>query len=121
MVLSMVEPIIIVIVVALLTVSVAFGAFFFKKGSAKFSFNVYEQLTNFNLMLGVFFYLLPMPVYFWALKNADLFIVFPINALTYVWVIMLSVKFLGERMNKYKWLGITSIVLGVTMISYSVV
>lgn len=72
-------------------------------------------------MLGVFFYVLPMPLYFWALKNADLAIVFPINSLTFVWVIMLSIKFLGEQMNKYKWLGITSIGLGVAMISYSVV
>jgi len=117
----MVETIIIIGLVALFTVSVAFGAYFFKRGSEKFSFNPFEQLTNYNLMLGVFFYTLPMPVYLWALKNVDLAIVFPINALTFVWVSLLSVKFLGERMNKYKWLGIAGIVIGVAMISYSAV
>lgn len=117
----MAEAIFVVAVVALLTVSVAFGALFFKLGSAGFSFNVYRQLRNYNLILGVLFYMLPMPVYLWALKNADLAVVFPVNALTYVWVSFLSVRFLRERMNKYKWIGIASVIFGVALISYSVV
>ncbi|MBI2664008.1 EamA family transporter [Candidatus Woesearchaeota archaeon] len=115
----MVNALFVVGVVALLTVLVAFGALFFKLGSAKFSLNVFQQLRNYKLMLGVFFYMLPMPFYLWALKNADLAIVFPINALTYVWVALLSQKFLGERMNRFKWLGIAAIVIGVAAIGYS--
>ena len=117
----MVETIVVVGIVAVLTVSVAFGALFFKLGSVKFSFSVAEQLRNYKLMLGVFFYLLPMPFYLWALKNADLAVVFPTNALTFVWVSLLSVRFLGERMNKYKCLGIAAIVFGVAMMGYSAV
>ena len=117
----MAEQILVVAVVAVLTFFIAFGAVFFKLGSAMFSLNVYRQLRNYKLMLGVLFYMLPMPVYLWALKNADLAVVFPINALTYVWVSFLSVRLLGERMSIYKWLGVVCVIFGVALISYSVV
>ena len=121
MVQNMAETIIVIGIIAILTVLVAFGALFFKRGSKYFSLNIFKQIKNFNLIFGIFLYVAPMPIYLWALKSVDLAIIFPINALTYVWVSLLSVRFLGEKMNKYKWLGITSIILGVSMISFSAV
>jgi len=118
---NMVETIIIMGIVAVLTIIAAFGALFFKKGAAKFSLNPFEQITNFNLMFALLLYAATVPFYLWALKSVDLAIIFPINSLTYVWVSLLSMKFLGEHMNKYKWLGIASIILGVAMISFAVV
>jgi len=117
----MVEPLIVVVVVALFTSPAAVGAVFLKRGSAKFSLNLLEQLKNFNLLFGLSLYALPAPVYLWALKNADLSLIYPITALNYVWISFLSVKFLNEHMNKYKWIGIGAIILGVVMLSLSVV
>ena len=37
-------------------------------------------------------------------------------ALVYVWVSLLSMFFLKEKMNKTKWLGVILIILGVTLI-----
>jgi len=51
-----------------------------------------------------------------ALKGGDLSILYPFVSVTYVWVALLSVRFLGEKMNKFKWIGIAMIILGVSFI-----
>jgi uncharacterized membrane protein len=51
-----------------------------------------------------------------ALKGGDLSVLYPFVALAYIWVSLLSVKFLGEKMNKFKWLGIALIIIGVSFI-----
>lgn len=48
-----------------------------------------------------------------ALRYGELSVLYPIIALTYVWVTMLSVGFLGETLNVYKVAGLAFIVLGV--------
>ncbi|MBI2143993.1 EamA family transporter [Candidatus Woesearchaeota archaeon] len=122
---GMVRETVVLGVVAAFTVVAAFGALFFKKGSAQFALSLnpfklaVSMLRNTNLMIGVFLYAAPTPIYLWALKNAPLSIVYPINSLAYVWVSLLSVKFLGEKMNKYKLIGVACIVLGVSLLAYS--
>ncbi|MBI2549676.1 EamA family transporter [Candidatus Woesearchaeota archaeon] len=123
----MVETIVVAGIVAVFTVTAAFGALFFKKGASEFSLSIdiLKQLRgiikNTNLLVGVFLYAAPTPVYLWALKNASLSLVYPITSLTYIWVSLLSMKFLRERMNRFKWLGISSIILGVSLLAYSTV
>jgi len=51
-----------------------------------------------------------------ALRGGELSVLYPLVALVYVWVSLLSVRFLGEKMNPMKWLGIALILLGVTLI-----
>ena len=51
-----------------------------------------------------------------ALRGGDLSILYPFVSLSYIWVALLSVRFLGEKMNKYKWIGIALIILGVSFI-----
>ena len=48
-----------------------------------------------------------------ALRHAELSVLYPIIALTYVWVSLLSVFVLHERMNGLRIGGIALIVLGV--------
>lgn len=123
----MVSELIVAGIVAGFTVVAAFGALFFKRGSAKFALSLNPLklaagiLGNTNLLIGVFLYAAPTPVYLWALKNADLSLIYPINSLTYIWVSLLSVRFLGEKMNRFKWLGVACIVLGVSILAYSTV
>ena len=54
--------------------------------------------------------------YIIALMNADLSVIYPLTSLSYVWVSLYSVKFLGEKMSKFKWVGIALIVAGVVLI-----
>jgi multidrug transporter EmrE-like cation transporter len=51
-----------------------------------------------------------------ALKGRELSRLYPIIALTYVWVTMLSLFVLGEHMNFFRGMGIVFIVLGVSIL-----
>ena len=50
-------------------------------------------------------------------KGGELNVLYPLSSLTYVWVIVLSHWQLGEKMNKYKYLGTLAIILGVVLLT----
>jgi multidrug transporter EmrE-like cation transporter len=54
-----------------------------------------------------------------ALRDGELSIVYPVIALTYVWVTLLSMVVFHEPMNLFKGIGIAIIVAGVAMIGRS--
>ena len=96
----------------------AFGPILLKKASEKKLSKISSLITNYALMGGVALYAIGTILFIPALKGGDLSILYPFVSLTYVWVSLLSVKFLGERMNKLKWLGIFLIILGVSFIGF---
>jgi multidrug transporter EmrE-like cation transporter len=51
-----------------------------------------------------------------ALRDGQLSVLYPIYALSYVWVNMLSMYFFGEMLNVWKTLGIVLVIAGVAMI-----
>lgn len=51
-----------------------------------------------------------------ALKNSELSLLYPVIALTYVWVSILSVGLLHESMNLFKFIGISAIVFGIAIL-----
>jgi len=94
----------------------AFGPILLKKASAEKLSNISSLIKNYNLFGGVFLYGLGTLLFIPALKGGELSILYPFVSLTYIWVALLSVRYLGEQMNKYKWVGIVAIILGVTFI-----
>ena len=76
------------------------------------------QFLNKNLMIGVGLFCLSSVFYVGAMKYGELSLLYPITSLSYIWISLLSVKFLGERMNRYKWLGILLIIIGVALINH---
>ncbi len=94
----------------------AFGPILLKKASAKKLSSIGSLMKNYHLFGGVSLYAVGTILFIPALKGGDLSILYPFVALTYVWVSLLSVKFLGERMNLIKWLGIGLIIIGVSFI-----
>jgi multidrug transporter EmrE-like cation transporter len=81
--------------------------------------NLYAMATNLHLIGGYALYALMTVVFIFALRDEELSILYPIIALTYVWVAALSVWLFGESMNLLelrgilKLLGILIIVAGV--------
>lgn len=73
-------------------------------------------LMNIPFMLGLSCYGLSTALLVLALRYGELSVLYPIIALTYVWVSILSVFLLGETMNPYKIAGLAVIVLGVTVL-----
>lgn len=94
----------------------AFGPILLKKASAKKLSKLSSLMKNYPLFGGIALYGLGTLLFIPALKGGDLSILYPFVALTYIWVSLLSVKFLGEKMNLMKWLGIVFIILGVSFI-----
>lgn len=70
-------------------------------------------LTNFPLMGGFCLYGLSALLLVLALKDGELSLLYPVIALTYVWVAILSFFLIHEQINAWKWLGIGLIVVGV--------
>ena len=104
--------------VVLATLVGAFGPILLKKASAGRLSNIKSLLTNYNLFIGILLYGLSTILFIPALKGGDLSVLYPFVALVYIWVSLLSVKFLGEKMNKYKWIGIALIIVGVSFIGF---
>jgi len=103
--------------VVISTVTGAFGSLFLKKGAEHFNLNLLKQLRNKNLIFGCLLFIAGTALYVPALSMERLSILYPITSLTYIWVALVSVRFLKEKMNKHKWLGISLIVIGIFLIS----
>ena len=94
----------------------AFGPILLKRASESKLSKISALMKNYNLFGGIALYAAGTLLFIPALKGGDLSVLYPFVALTYVWVSLLSVKFLGERMNRTKWTGIALIIVGVAFI-----
>ena len=53
----------------------------------------------------------------WVLRHADVSVVLPLTALTYVWTLVIGRWLLGERLTRRKIGGVGLILVGVALIS----
>jgi len=103
------------------TIIGAFGALFLKIGSARFRIKltikgITDIITNYKLILGIILYVLGSIAFIYALKFGELSVVYPLTSMGYIFIAILSLIFLKEHMNRYKWLGIAFIILGVVLV-----
>ncbi len=94
----------------------AFGPILLKRASEKKLSEFRSLITNYDLMAGVLLYVLGTVLFIFALRGGELSVLYPFVSVTYIWVCMLSMRFLGEKMNSLKWGGIALIILGVSFI-----
>lgn len=73
-------------------------------------------LTNLPLFAGYVLYGVNTLMLVLALKDGELSMLYPIIAMTYVWVTLLSYTLLHEKPNLYKNAGIVTIVIGVAVL-----
>jgi drug/metabolite transporter (DMT)-like permease len=76
-------------------------------------------VTNARLFAGYCLYGLSMLLLVLALKDGELSLLYPVIALTYVWVTFLSFVLFHEIVNPYKMIGIAIIVIGVAILGRS--
>jgi multidrug transporter EmrE-like cation transporter len=95
------------------TVLGAAAQIFMKIGMAHFKPDPIALATNLPLVVGYVLYGLNTLMLVLALKDGELSMLYPIIALTYVWVTLLSYVLLHEPPNVYKNVGIATIVIGV--------
>jgi uncharacterized membrane protein len=75
-------------------------------------------LLGIFIFFGLFLYGVGALLISMALKGGDLSALYPIMALSYVFVTFGSKAMFGESFAIAKWVGIIVIILGVTLISY---
>ncbi len=89
-----------------------------KIGSATLTFNIAGILTNYYIIGGILLYVVGGALIIIAFRGGEVSVLYPIIAMSYIWVSLLSVKFLGEIMNEFKWAGIAAIITGIFLIGY---
>ncbi len=96
------------------------GAVLVKKGAPEFSLGkIWRAWKNKFLVGGLSLYVVSTVFYMVALRWEELSVLYPMVATTYIWTIFFSIKYLGEKMNKWKWIGLSGIVLGIVLIGLS--
>jgi len=98
------------------TVLGAAAQIFMKLGMEHFTLSLPALLTNYLLILGYGLYGINTLLLIVALRDGELSMLYPIIALTYVWVTLLSYTLLHEPPNVYKNIGITTIMIGVAVL-----
>ncbi len=92
----------------------SFGPIYLKRGSSKLT--SIAPWRNWELIAGCMLYVVGVSLFIPALKGGQLSLLYPILSLSYAWVCFLSTRLLGEKMNRFKWMGVSLIVLGVALI-----
>ncbi len=105
-----------VILVILATFIGAYGALALKYGANKLTRKNKWTFFNIRLLMGIGLYGISSVFFLIGLRYGDLSVLYPITSLTYIWISLLSIKMLHEKMNFFKWLGIVAILVGVIAI-----
>ena len=91
---------------------------FYKLGVEELKFNILSIITNYYIIAGLFLYAFGAVLLILSFRGGEVSVLYPIIATSYIWVSFLSIYFLGEVMNLYKWLGVFSIVAGIVLIGF---
>ena len=76
---------------------------------------ILAKITNPSLMIGYSLYGVNTVLLVLALRKGQLSLLYPVIALTYVWVTMLSFFVFHETINPYKIAGLLLIITGVSV------
>ena len=90
----------------------------YKIGSETLSFNILELLTNYHLIVGLSLYAIGAGLLILSFRGGEVTVLYPLFSTSYIWVSLLSMRFLGEAMNLFKWLGVITILIGISLIGF---
>jgi drug/metabolite transporter (DMT)-like permease len=100
----------VVAVIVACTFLAALAAFFFKKGSSSASLR--EMLRTRALYCGAALYVAAAILNIIALKYMDYSVVLPLTSVTYIWTMLLSRRYLKERITLRKAAGVAAVIAG---------
>ena len=69
-----------------------------------------------QLWTGFLLYAFGAAILIRSFKGGEVSVLFPIIATSYIWVTLLSNHYFQESIQLFKWVGIVSIVLGITLL-----
>lgn len=98
-----------------MTLLAAFASYFLKKSTQGNS--IISIITNKFLYIGGTLYVMSSLINVWVLRFLPYSIVVPMGGICYIWTILISWKFLNEKINLKKILGVILIICGVVFIT----
>ena len=90
----------------------------YKLGSNSLEPSIIGILTNYYLIGGVLLYVVGGTLLIISLRGGEVSVLYPLIAASYIWVSLMSIHFLNETMNPWKWAGIFVIIAGISCIGY---
>ncbi len=105
-----------ILLVIIATVLTTAGQYFLKKGAVKII--SFYSIFNTSLIAGLIIYGCAALLLILSLRNEELSVVYPFIALSFIWVTFISLFLLHEKVSLIQWLGVFSIVFGVSFIGF---
>ncbi len=112
----MITPLWTILMVLITAFLAALGQLLFKWGAVSISFNLWSWLLNWQLITGLALHGMGFVLLVIALKHGNLSVLYPILATSYIWVALLSVRFLGEPFSMIQSIGVALILVGISLI-----
>ncbi len=94
----------------------SFGAVFLKAGAGKVTHGLRYLIFNYRLAAGVALFVGSSYFYILGVKRGELSVLYPMVSLGYVWTLLWSRLFFGERVTRNKILGLALILMGITLV-----
>lgn len=104
------------LLVLLMTLLGSLGAFYFKQSTGRIG-GVFSLLRIPAFYFGGILYAAGAILNVLLLRWMDYTVLYPMGAITYVWSLVISNRFLGERITRKKIAGIALIFFGVVMLT----
>lgn len=92
----------------------AYGTFIFKKGANTHTF--FKLFLTKYFWGGVVLNAVSIPFYIIALRLEHLSLIYPLVSVNYIWTTFLSMKYLGEKMDTWKYLALAGVIVGIVLI-----
>ncbi|MGA3021120.1 MAG: EamA family transporter, partial [Candidatus Micrarchaeales archaeon] len=117
-------PVAFVILITLAAAAIAATAqYIFKKSAKEFRLNISGIISTFkrrSTLFGLVMYLVSLIVYLYALYETPVVsFIYPVFASSLIFVLLISMYALKEKVNLHRVLGIILILLGIIIISFT--
>lgn len=97
----------------------AIGQILMKIGTTKIQISIINLFTNPHILSGLSLYALSAIIWIFAISKVQLSVAYPMAALGYVVVFILSYFLLGESIPIIRIIGLFTIIIGVVIIAKS--
>ncbi len=101
------------------------GALVLKYGAIEIEYNrpviqiFIQMISNWKIIIGLLFYFIPALIWIILLKRIELSFLQPFFSLAYILTPILAMIFLGESIPLLRWIGISIIIFGLSIIMIS--
>ncbi|MEO5657660.1 MAG: EamA family transporter [Nitrospiria bacterium] len=94
----------------------SFGAVGLKAGAGRLKLDIKSLATNWQLIGGVFAYLVSSVLFVKGMNQGQLSVLYPIVAMGQIWTLLWSRLFFGEHITRHKLIAVALILAGVSLV-----